>query len=185
MTKWTLTLSFSNGMGIKYNHCIDIDEHIASDIQHIEPLNEFSHFVHSEDPFAYAVEVLKRRRFRKDLFIAEAERLGRLLAQCMEDKEAWHGERRQELIAQSEEHHRAKLEGNWAENTEHYGKMTLVPHFMEAKQIAKKLGLHPREYQWINHSDQLRGIHIPSCPQHFFIQQDIPQHEIYRAMGMM
>jgi len=36
------------------------------------------------------VKILKRREFRKQLFINEATRLGALLAERMEDAEGWH-----------------------------------------------------------------------------------------------
>ena len=51
-------------------------------------------------PFDEAVVILKRREYRKDLFIKEAQRLGTLLAERMEDAEGWHGIKRQEPAKQ-------------------------------------------------------------------------------------
>ena len=47
-------------------------------------------------PMEAAIKVLRRKQFRKDLFIAECLRLGALLAERMEDAEGWHDESRVE-----------------------------------------------------------------------------------------
>lgn len=46
--------------------------------------------------FVAAVSVIKRRIIRKQRFTEVATRLGKLLAEHMEDKEGWHGENRKE-----------------------------------------------------------------------------------------
>ena len=43
-----------------------------------------------------AIEVLRQKKYRKDLLIAECKRLGTLLAERMEDAEGWHDESRVE-----------------------------------------------------------------------------------------
>jgi hypothetical protein len=49
-----------------------------------------------------AVEVLKCRQLRRDDFIKDAKRMGMALADYLEDKEGWHGERRQTMIEELE-----------------------------------------------------------------------------------
>ena len=49
-------------------------------------------------PFNQAVRVLKERKFRRDLLIEAATRLGHALADHLEDAEGWHGEDRRERI---------------------------------------------------------------------------------------
>lgn len=47
-------------------------------------------------PMRAAIEVLRQKKYRKDLFISECKRLGTLLAERMEDAEGWHDESRVE-----------------------------------------------------------------------------------------
>lgn len=42
------------------------------------------------EPLRDVVEMMKRREFRKDLFIKAAEQLARQMAERMEDAEGWH-----------------------------------------------------------------------------------------------
>ena len=42
------------------------------------------------DSFEDVIEILRRKQFRKDVFVQEATRLGMLLAERMEDAEGWH-----------------------------------------------------------------------------------------------
>lgn len=101
--EWTLTLEFASNQGDRHCYCVKVGEDIARDFNYVKPL--------SRDPiermldgrsFEAAVEVLKTKQFRKDLFIAESKRLGALLAEYMEDKEGWHGEDRQQTILERE-----------------------------------------------------------------------------------
>lgn len=93
--KWTLRLTFENQWGDSYTMAIDVDQHVSREIQHIEPppRDEIEKLVRPMT-FDQVCEVIKRRQFRKDLFIGETKRLGALLAERMEDAEGWHDESR-------------------------------------------------------------------------------------------
>jgi hypothetical protein len=52
--------------------------------------------------FDAVVSALKKREFRRELLLHAARKLAGRLADYIEDKEGWHGERRRELIKQSE-----------------------------------------------------------------------------------
>lgn len=93
--RWTLQLTFKNNEGMSYHMAVDIEHNIARTLQRIEPPPpaEISPFT-----FTDVVEIIRRRVFRKDLFVREATRLGHLLAERMEDKEGWHGIKREEQL---------------------------------------------------------------------------------------
>lgn len=95
--KGSLTLTLRGPWGEIESYCIGLDELIIQEIGKINPP--------LQDPisgtFNEVVEILKRKEFRKDLFVREATRLGHLLAARMEDKEGWHGIERQERLAAS------------------------------------------------------------------------------------
>ncbi len=96
--KWTLEMSLVGPLGERIGIAIQLDPHTAQEIQRIDPPSEFGLFIPNGDMFAEAVKVLKRREYRKTLFIDEARRLGTRLAERMEDKEGWHGVERQERL---------------------------------------------------------------------------------------
>ena len=95
-SKWLLKMSMIGPCGESYSMAIEIDENTAGEIHRIERPDMFNTFVPGGDPLTETAKVLKRRVFRKDLFMREAERLGALLAERMEDAEGWHGIERQE-----------------------------------------------------------------------------------------
>lgn len=98
MNKWTLKLSMNGPFGEMYEIAIPLDDSSVRDFQHIEPPDEFNTFVPGKSQFTTAVEVMRRREIRKDMFAGEARRLGILLAERLEDKEGWHGVERQEKL---------------------------------------------------------------------------------------
>jgi len=85
---------FDAGWDQQFSMCIDLDEHTAREFADIKPpiqhgvpwLKETT----ALESFEQVVEIIKRREFRKDLFIRECQRLGALLAERMEDAEGWH-----------------------------------------------------------------------------------------------
>lgn len=81
-----LTMTFDAGFGQRFSMCIDIEEHIANSMARIEPPCP----IPGAMQFDACVEVLKRKQFRKDLFVREAQRMATLLAERMEDAEGWH-----------------------------------------------------------------------------------------------
>lgn len=84
----TLTLTFDPGDGQKrLQMVLPLDERTARNFARIRPLrDELPGLVSMET----VVEVLRLKEFRKHLFVGEATRLGRLLAERMEDAEGWH-----------------------------------------------------------------------------------------------
>ncbi len=92
MTNWFLEMSMNGPRGERYVMRVGLDSMTARECSHIEPLPPVPGLVKFDD----AVEILKRREYRKDLFIDQARRLGTLLAERMEDAEGWHGVSRQE-----------------------------------------------------------------------------------------
>src|SRR5687768_11468745 len=94
--KPTLTLSFDPDNGSPpLRICLPLEEHIASDIERIEPPSR-SPVAFLSNSIDAVVHVLRSKVFRKDMFISEARRLGALLAERMEDAEGWHDESRVE-----------------------------------------------------------------------------------------
>lgn len=93
--KWTLQLTFKNGFGNSYHVAVYLPPEVAAEVAQLEPLPpaEFGGM-----SFAKAVSVLKKKQFRKDLFISEATRLGQSLAERLEDHEGWHGVERKEKL---------------------------------------------------------------------------------------
>lgn len=76
---------------------LPISEMTASDMERIKPLGKTAFAVMLDGrTFDQAVEVLRTKQFRKDLFLDVAASLGRLLAERMEDAEGWHDESRVE-----------------------------------------------------------------------------------------
>lgn len=91
--KWVLQLTFKNDYGQSHHMAIDVGHDVAREIYHIEPPPpaEISHLTFSD-----VATILKRKQFRKDLFMRECTRLGAKLAEFLEDKEGWHGASRQD-----------------------------------------------------------------------------------------
>jgi hypothetical protein len=52
--------------------------------------------------FDTVVRALKKREFRREYLMAAAKKLAERLAEYIDDKEGWHGERRRELIKDAE-----------------------------------------------------------------------------------
>ena len=90
MDDWFLEMSMIGPYGERYTMRLNLDQITAREAHHIPP--PAPGFVRFDD----AVEILKRREFRKDLFTEAAQRLGTLLAERMEDAEGWHDASRQE-----------------------------------------------------------------------------------------
>jgi len=91
--KWTLQLTLKNDRGENYHTAIDIG-HTISGSRPVFPLRPPSEYDFAT--FDTVVEILKARTLRKDVFGQECQRLGRKLAEHLEDKEGWHGEDRKE-----------------------------------------------------------------------------------------
>lgn len=91
--QWTLEMSMRGPHGEAYTVALPLDHHTAGEFERIAPP------VPLMNSFDDAVEILRRREFRKDLFQRAARNLGTLLAETMEDKEGWHGVDRQEGLA--------------------------------------------------------------------------------------
>ena len=90
MDDWYLEMSMIGPYSERYTARIKLDPVTAREAHDIPPP------VPGLVSFDDAVEVLKRREYRKDLFIDAARRLGTLLAERMEDAEGWHDASRQE-----------------------------------------------------------------------------------------
>lgn len=90
MPQWCLEMSMIGPYGERYTQRVALDHRTASDIQKIDPP------VTVINSFDDAVNFIKRREYRKDLFTHAATQLGTQLAERMEDAEGWHGMSRQE-----------------------------------------------------------------------------------------
>lgn len=93
----TLRLTFDSGRGEPFTIAITLDEATVSDLMvpnapEKRPIS-LGGEIHA---FGRMVKVLRRKQFRKDLFVRECQRLGALLAERMEDAEGWHDESRVE-----------------------------------------------------------------------------------------
>ena len=85
--KASLKLTFDSGRGEQYTMAIELSEDVASDIEKLPPIADRGPVM---DSFEEAIEVLRMKQFRKDLFVGQARNLGALLAERMEDAEGWH-----------------------------------------------------------------------------------------------
>ena len=92
----SLRLTFEGGRGEEFTIAISLDECTASDLMIPVAEKRPISFAGNGRRLDRVVEVLRRKQFRKDLFIAECRRLGTLLAERMEDAEGWHDESRVE-----------------------------------------------------------------------------------------
>lgn len=93
MERYTLRMIFECPHGKNHQMAIDVSPCVARELERIAPLSEY---MPGSVSFDDAVDILKTRELRKDMFIKEAMRLGEKLAVSMEDKEGWHGEERKE-----------------------------------------------------------------------------------------
>ena len=88
MRRPELLLTFDDGtMSGGVTMAITLSDYVAS-LMHIEPPPPFP--VGGKRGFDRVVEVLRRKQYRRDLFVKECERLGELLSERMEDAEGWH-----------------------------------------------------------------------------------------------
>ena len=95
MSGATLTLIFDPGNCEEpLRMVLPVSEHIAESIMRVDPPRlhglPFTTKAVPLQSFEECAEVLRRRSFRKDLFVREAARIGALLAERMEDAEGWH-----------------------------------------------------------------------------------------------
>jgi len=99
--RWRLEMSLLGPFGEKITVAVMLDPSTASEVARIAPPTIWNLPVGPTKNFLEeTVKVLKRREYRKDLFGFEAARLGKLLAEHMEDKEGWHGIERQEVLTE-------------------------------------------------------------------------------------
>src|SRR5882672_1444800 len=84
---WTLRLSFTGPFGEHLVMAIEVPADIARNVSKVDPPSRLAPFERMLDK---TVTALKRKEFRKELFIAEATRLGALLVERKEDAEGWH-----------------------------------------------------------------------------------------------
>jgi hypothetical protein len=91
MEDWFLEMSMIGPYGQRYTMRLNLDGVNARGLSHIEPPSRCRNLTRFTD----TVEILKRRKYRKDLFIDAARRIGALLAERMEDAEGWHDISRQ------------------------------------------------------------------------------------------
>lgn len=89
--QWRLEMSMIGPFGERYTIGEPLEHSVARETAQINPPDALADFVPGKSALQVAVERLKRREFRRDLFEKEAARLGRLLAERMEDAEGWHG----------------------------------------------------------------------------------------------
>jgi len=87
-----LILTFDSGRE-RYTAQINLGQEIASDMDRIVRS--------SVNNFSGAVEAIRSKTFRKQLFIRECQRIGEHLAELMEDAEGWHDESRIEPAKKS------------------------------------------------------------------------------------
>lgn len=88
--KGRLRLTFYAPNGEDFSMEIQLDEQTARDYQRVVSLRDMGPW----EKFEQVVEVMRTKHLRKETFIAEATRLGTLLAERMEDAEGWHDESR-------------------------------------------------------------------------------------------
>lgn len=83
---WTLRLSLEGPFGERYQVAMPVDAFAVRDrLVGLTP----PHFLDMRS-FEETVEVMKKRDIRHDILAAECQRLGRKLAQTMQDAEGWH-----------------------------------------------------------------------------------------------
>lgn len=81
-----LVLTFHAPNGQDFSMAVKLDDETAHNFQRVTSLGDMGPWTE----FSVAVEVLRTKHLRKETFIAEAKRLGTLLAERMEDAEGWH-----------------------------------------------------------------------------------------------
>ncbi len=78
-----LRLTFDDGVSDALTMVIHLEAEVAS-LLHVDPPPLFP------GSFSRVAEVMRRKQYRKDLFIRACKQLGSLLAERMEDAEGWH-----------------------------------------------------------------------------------------------
>ena len=83
---WTLRLSLEGPFGERYQVAMGVDAFTVQDrLVDLKPPQFFD-----MRTFEETVEVMRKRDIRHDILAAECQRLGRKLAQTMQDAEGWH-----------------------------------------------------------------------------------------------
>ncbi len=90
--RWKLEMSMVGPFGERYDVAIELDRFTAGEFMRLKP--PVPGLVNFDD----AVDILKTREFRKQLFTKTATRLGTSLAERMEDKEGCQGVDRAEKL---------------------------------------------------------------------------------------
>lgn len=96
--KWVMEIRLLGPRGENYRQAVPAD---FLDTGEFVPLQPLSEYVPGLLPFDAAVQVLKRRQFRKDMFMQAATHIGAQLAERMEDAEGWHDTSRVEPAKRS------------------------------------------------------------------------------------
>lgn len=92
MNDYTLTLTFRcNYSGETKSMAVEVPDIFDEKIIEIKPPNPLLCISFDE-----LITVMRRREFRKSLFMRHATNLGALLAERMEDAEGWNGNHRME-----------------------------------------------------------------------------------------
>ena len=85
--KWTMEIVVRSRYGQEYHAVSDLPSDILREIHKISsPSKMYPSTANFED----VCVAIKRKEFRKDLFMNEATKLGEYLAQLMTDTEGWH-----------------------------------------------------------------------------------------------
>lgn len=96
-TRFTITLTLRDNYRVEQPLCmsIPVDQELRISERAVEEMKA------GLGTFNNTVELMKRREFRKDLFIKAAQMLARQMAERMEDAEGWHDTSRIELARKS------------------------------------------------------------------------------------
>ncbi len=90
MDDWTLKLSLEGPYGERYTVAMPVDAFTAIDrLVDIKPPDPFCMDIGAVT-MNTVVERIRKREIRHDILAAECGRLGRKLAQTMQDAEGWH-----------------------------------------------------------------------------------------------
>lgn len=81
---------------VKYVNATELEPDVCSDMERAVSDMHLAHDVGMSIGMDATVTLMRRRQFRRDLFVALARNLGMQMADFMEDKEGWHGRDRAE-----------------------------------------------------------------------------------------
>jgi hypothetical protein len=95
---WLLKLALLGPDGEKYDMAISLGNDVIDSYVCVPPPDMSLVQFGLGTSFNEAVEIMRRRDLRRDLFAQECARIGLLLAHRMEDKEGWHGVERKENL---------------------------------------------------------------------------------------